>query len=188
MAFDYPEPVALGKPFSASLKWTYERVTTGSTYSFSANDKNQNIHVLSSYSITAPEVVHRYKKEPFLIKAKFFDKDKKLLKGGQLLVQCFLIGPNGEGVKLLMQDDGNHPDEIPSDGIYTGIHYFENEENPQGLWTYYVIAQDINHAQPDMTPEEAAQIIGGMVVTHQLVITFDEDECPLIPDGNVQVF
>ena len=32
-----------------------------------------------------------------------------------------------------------------------------------------------------------AQIIGGMVLTHQLVVTFDQDECPLVPDGHVMV-
>jgi hypothetical protein len=50
-----------------------------------------------------------------------------------------------------------------------------------------VIAQDVNNAQPDMSPEDAAQIIGGMVLTNQLVITFDQDECPFVPDGFVNV-
>lgn len=50
-----------------------------------------------------------------------------------------------------------------------------------------MIAQDVNNAGTDMTPEEAAQIIGGMVLTNQLVITFDDDECPVVPDGHVMV-
>jgi len=186
-SFIYPEPIALGKPFAAGLKWEYKRVTTGKTYTYSAKDMNTNVHVLSNYKISAPEVVHCYKKEPFLIHGEFYDSDDNQLKGNELLVQCFLVGPQGEYRKIVMQDDGIHPDEKPSDGVYTGIYYFEREEKPQGIWTYYVIAQDINNAQPDMTPEEAAQIIGGMVVTHQLVLTFDEDECPFIPDGHVNV-
>lgn len=36
----------------------------------------------------------------------------------------------------------------------------------------YVLAQDINTAQPDMTPEQQAQIIGGMLLTHQVTIDF----------------
>ena len=189
MSFHYPEPVALGRPFAAGLKWEYTRVTTGATYSFAASDVSNNVHVLSNYKITAPEIIHsfyRYK-EPFVVRAEFFDKDEKQFKGGQLLVQCFLVGPNGEYRKFRLQDDGIPPDEKPSDGIFTGFYDFSRDESPQGLWLYYVIAQDINNADPDMTPEEAAKIIGGMVVTHQLTITFDEDECPFVPDGHVQV-
>ncbi len=187
MSFVYPEPVALGKPFAAGLNWEYTRVTTGKTYTYSASDMNTNVHVLSNYRISAPEVVRGYRKEPFLIQAEFFNQEGKQLRGGELFVQCFLIGPNGEYRKIQMQDDGISPDKKPSDGTYTGIYFFANEEKPEGIWTYYVIAQDVNNAQPDMSPEEAAQIIGGLVVTHQLVITFDEDECPFVPDGHVNV-
>jgi hypothetical protein len=188
LAFIYPEPIALGKPFKAGLKWDYTRVTSGpASYTYSASDTNTNAHVLSNYRISAPEVIHYYQREPFLIKAEFFDKDGRQLKGNQLFVQCFLVGPNGEYRKILMQDDGIYPDEKPSDGTYTGIYHFEADKNPRGLWTYYVIAQDINNANPDMKPEEAAKIIGGIVLTHQLVITFDEDECPFVPDGHINV-
>jgi len=38
-----------------------------------------------------------------------------------------------------------------------------------------------------MEPEEAAKIIGGMVLTHQLTINFDAGECPLVADGHVQM-
>jgi hypothetical protein len=38
-----------------------------------------------------------------------------------------------------------------------------------------------------MTPDQAAQIIGGMVLTHQLSITFEGGTCPLVPDGHVHV-
>ena len=85
----------------------------------------------------------------------------------------------------MLQDDGALPDEKPSDGIYTGRLHFS--QSSAGLWRYFVIAQDVNYATPDMQPEEAAQIIGGMVLTHQLVVTFDQDECPLVPDGHVMV-
>lgn len=87
-----------------------------------------------------------------------------------------------------MQDDGmaTSADKIANDGIYTGRHFFSAPDN--GMWTYFVIAQDINTAQPNMKPEEAAQIIGGMVLTNQLTITFNgDDECPLVPDGHVNV-
>jgi len=57
----------------------------------------------------------------------------------------------------------------------------------EGIWTFFVIAQDFNTAQPNMDPDEAAQIIGGMVVTHQLTINLGGGTCPLVPDGHVNV-
>lgn len=183
--FAYPEPIVLGKPFSVGLKWRYTRTTNANTYSFDASDLGQNIHVLSKYVITAPEVVYRH--EPFVVKAEFSDRNEKKLAGDQLLVQCFLIGPKGQYRSFTLQDDGIYPDDGASDGVYTGLYHFRIEKEGRGLWRYFVIAQDINNAQPDMSPEEAAKIIGGMVLTSQLVITFDEDECPFVPDGFVNV-
>ncbi len=183
--FKYLEPVALGRPFKIGLDWDYRRVTTGQNYNHSASDIQTNIHVLSEYKITAPENFYVYKKDLWIVNAEFKDENGERLHGNQLFVQCFLVGPNGEWDKIILQDDGVFPDEKPNNGVYTGVYGFNR--NQPGLWTYYVIAQDVNHAQPDMSPEEAAQIIGGMVVTHQLVIDFDSDDCPFVPDGHVLV-
>ncbi|MEW6125461.1 MAG: hypothetical protein AB1757_00240 [Acidobacteriota bacterium] len=183
----YPEPVALGRPFAAHAKWEYTRVTTGASYNYSVSETNNNIHTLSRYQITAPDVVRLYKRELFIVRAEFFDEEDRPLRGGDLFVQCFLVGPQGQFRSFGLQDDGINPDDKPSDGIYTGVYLFSREKDPRGLWKYFVIAQDINTAQPNMTPEEAAQIIGGMVVTHQLTISFTGGECPLVPDGDVNV-
>lgn len=185
--FKYLEPISTGTPFAVGLDWKYQRVTTGGTYSYSASDVQQNEHVLSGYEIDAPEVAYRHKRdENWIIKARFTDPGGTLLKGSQLFVQCFLVGPQGEWRQIQMQDDGLSPDEKASDGTYTGLYSFLREPS-EGLWRYFVIAQDVNNARTDMTPEEAAQIIGGMVLTNQLVITFDDDECPVVPDGHVMV-
>jgi hypothetical protein len=182
----YTEPVALGRPFQIDAKWKYERITTGGTYSHNPpTETNKNVHVLSRYDITAPDVIRGYKREPFVIKGSFFDAGDKTLTGADLFVQCFLVGPAGQWRKLVMQDHGVDPDDKPNDGVYTGMTYFGTGD--VGLWKYYVIAQDINHASPDMKPEEAAQIIGGMVLTHQLTLTFDEGTCEFVPDGHVNV-
>lgn len=84
-----------------------------------------------------------------------------------------------------MQDDGVGPDSNANDGVYTGRHFFSSKD--QGFWQIYVIAQDVNNAQSDMSPEDAAKIIGGMIVTHQLTITFEGGTCPVVPDGDVHV-
>jgi hypothetical protein len=50
-----------------------------------------------------------------------------------------------------------------------------------------VVAQDINNAKSNLTSEQQAQIIGGMVLTNQLTISFKGGQCPLVPDGHVNV-
>ena len=108
--------------------------------------------------------------------------------GDELFVQCILVGPNGQYVNVPMNDFGEAPDVTADDGWYTGRYYFAAaKEDATGLWSMYVIAQDINTAQPNMTPEQAAQIIGGMVVTHQLTIDFTGRNCKLVPDGKIRV-
>ena len=183
--FKYPEPVVTGTPFSVAVDWKYARTTDANSYTFAASDVGQNVHTLSNYVISAPEVAYRH--APWIVTGEFFDPDGQRLRGNQLLVQCFLAGPNGEYRKFTLQDDGLNPDDKANDGVYTGQFYFRGEKGVPGLWRYFVIAQDVNNAQPDMSPEDAAQIIGGMVLTKQLVITFDEDECPFVPDGFVNV-
>lgn len=177
----------LGNPFAVGLNWTYKRQTNVREYDFSASDVNQNQHVLSQYKIHAPNIIHEFKEEPWIVKAEFWDKNNEKLSGDELFVQCFLLGPIGQVLKLILQDDGVPPDENPNDGVYTAIHYFDRRSRPEGLWKYFVIAQDINNAQPDMTPEEAAKIIGGLVLTNQLTISFEGGTCKLVPDGYVNV-
>lgn len=185
---NYVEPVALGRPFSTGVAWTYTRITDVKTYSHSAEEVNQNIHVASHYEVTAPEFAVRDNPDlHWIVKARFSDADGKPFTGSDLFVQCFLVGPNGEWYRFYLQDDGNWPDDKPGDGTYSGTFNFRSVKAEKGLWVYYVIAQDVNTATPDMTPEEAAQIIGGMVLTHQLTISFTEDECRFVPDGHVMV-
>lgn len=186
--FSYPESVALGRPFVVEADWKYRRATDARSYDHAQRDAYKNIHVATAYEVSAPEVAVRANRDqPWIITARFRDADGELFKGEQLLVQCFLVGPNGQWHKAVLQDDGIWPDEAASNGTYSAYVNFRRFKAEPGLWTYYVIAQDVNHAQPDMQPEEAAQIIGGMVLTHQLTLSFTEDECPIIPDGHVMV-
>jgi hypothetical protein len=146
--------------------------------------------VVSRYDIKAPDVVRRYKREPFVVEARFTGPAGDLFRGEQLFVQCFLIGPAGQYERFTLQDGGIQPDEKSNDGVYTGVFQFASDkagDGDKGVWTFFVIAQDVNAAQADMSPEEAAQYIGGMVVTHQLTIDFTGGTCPLIPDGHVNV-
>lgn len=186
--FSYPEPVALGRPFVVGADWKYARETDANSYSYNQSDAFNNIHVASSYEVEAPEVAVRANRDlPWIVKARFRDAGSNLFKGEQLFVQCFLIGPSGQWHRYYLQDDGIWPDQAPNDGTYAAYVDFRRIKAQPGLWLYYVIAQDVNHAQPNMKPEDAAKIIGGMVLTHQLTLSFTEDECPIIPDGHVMV-
>ena len=190
IALAYPEPVATGRPFSVQAKWDYTRVTdAGTTYTYSVNETNQNTHVLSAYKIDAPNVVRAYRKEPFIIKGKFLGPTGEIFRADQLFVQCILQGTGaqtGRFVRFTMQDDGIDPDQDPADGVYTGRYIFDPEKD-RGLWMIFVIAQNVNIATPNMSPEEAAQIIGGQVLTHQLTIDFTGGTCPFVADGDVNV-
>lgn len=184
----YLEPVALGRPFSVGASWTYTRITDGATYEHAAEETHQNIHVLASYEITAPEFAVRDNPDlHWIVKARFLNAQGEPFRGADLFVQCLLVGPNGEWHRFYLQDDGIWPDDKPGDGIWCGRFDFRRARAEKGLWVYYVVAQDVNHATPDLTPEEAARIIGGMVLTHQLTISFTEDECRFVPDGHVMV-
>lgn len=187
LTYHYIEPIEFGKPFKIAGDWKYTRTTNASSYSHATTETQANVHLLSKYEINAPDTLLVYKREVFVIEAKFFDENDKQFVGDQLFVQCFLIGPSGQWRKIIMQDNGMplNADKKANDGIYTGRHFFST--NDKGIWTYFVIAQDINTAQPDMEPEEAAQIIGGMVLTNQLTISFDGGECKFVPDGHVNV-
>ena len=190
----YKENIALGQPFKVATRWDYTRNTTAASYSFHVDEENENMHVLSKYVINAPDVVRFYKKEHFNICAEFFGPDDRKYRGSDLFVQCFLIDPHGDSYRITLQDDGIDPDKEANNGVYCGTFDFSEvrdptgkEGDPRGTWLYFVIAQDMNTAQPDMKPEEAAQIIGGMVLTHQLTIDFNGGTCPLVPDGHVNV-
>jgi hypothetical protein len=188
LVFTYPDPVALGRPFAVQTKWEYTRTTTGGAYAHSVSETTTNIHVASAYKITAPDVHYLYHRDPWIVQAEIFDPDGNHFHGSDLLVQCVLAGSEGQYESFVMQDDGLGPDEKPNDGVYTGYFYFSQlEEDARGLWTYCVIAQDTNNAQAGMRPDDAAQTIGGMVLTHQLTLTFDGGVCPFVPDGHVNV-
>jgi hypothetical protein len=186
--YKYVEPVALGRRFKIGIAWEYKRVTTGNSYTYEVSEVNENQHVLKEYHVAAADVVRTYRREAWVVEAQFISESGKALRGPELFVQCFLAGPAGQFRSFTLQDDGVAVDQKANDGTYTGVYQFAFEQNPRGLWQYFVIAQDVNNANEKLAPEEAAKIIGGMVVTHQLTITLDPaSDCPFVPDGHVNV-
>ena len=129
-------------------------------------------------------MVRRYKREPWVVQAQFFGPDDQLFRGDDLFVQCLLVGPKGQYRVFVLQDDGIAPDKAARDGVYTGVYQFALEQDDaDGLWKFFVVAQDVNTAQPEMSPEEQAKIVGGMVRTQQLSITIGGGPAPSFPTG-----
>jgi hypothetical protein len=188
LEFHTIDDVTPGTPFKAGLDWRYTRETdSGATYDTTGSDVNENVHVLSHYEIDAPNIYHQHSREPWIVRGRFEGPSGHVYSGSDLFVQCFLCGPAGQYVVIPMLDDGQHPDRVASDGWYTGSYWFSRDKSPRGIWTYFVVAQDMNTASTDLTPDEAAQIIGGQVLTGQLTLTFSGGTCPLVPDGHVNV-
>jgi hypothetical protein len=171
----YVETIEFGKPFKVGVDWKYERVTkdmggTEKSYTYSESVVNANVHLLSRYEVNAPDVIRVYKKEPFIVRASFYGENDRLFEGSQLFVKCFLVrNDDSKWIDFIMEDNGSKPDVSRNDGVYTGIHYFDRSDG--GRWKIFVVAQDVNHANENMEPEDAAS--GGT--------------CPLVPDGDVEV-
>jgi len=187
----YIDSVEFGKPFKVGVDWQYERLTINrrgiqKSYSYIETTINSNVHLLSRYEINAPDVIKVYRKEPFIVKASFFDQNDRLYIGDKLFVKCYLVhSDESKGVDFILEDNGGKPDKTSNDGVYTGLHYFDATD--EGRWKVYVIAQDVNNAKEFMEPEEAAKIIGGIVLTNQMSISFGGGTCSLVPDGDVHV-
>src|SRR5262249_2351193 len=58
-----------GKAYPVDVEWTYERFTTGNTYSHSVAETQTNIHVAGDVEVDTPSVVQAF--SPLWVKAKF---------------------------------------------------------------------------------------------------------------------
>lgn len=194
--FAYPTGfVTAGTPYPVDVKWKYERVTTGNTYSFSASETQKNIHTNGGVEVVAPAVHHAFA-APLVIESLFKREDGKFFSGDDLYAFCLLRSPDDMYFLIALVDDGINADKKPNDGIYTGSIHLENvypvllkhKLRLEGLWRVYVFAQDVNGATPDMLPQIAAQQIGGFMVASAVQVKFDPMlPCPLQAQAAITV-
>lgn len=184
-----------GKPYPVDVKWEYQRTTTESTYTYSINETQQNIHVNGGVEVDVPSVHHAFSK-PLIIKARFKRENGSLFVGENLYAFSLLRSPDGMYFFLNLYDDGVEHDEEPNDGTFTGsIHMEEiyrillkHNLKLEGLWNVYVFAQNVNDATPDMLPQIAAKRIGGFMIASGLNLTFDPTlPCPLEAQATITV-
>lgn len=193
MKVRYPVAPTLGTPYPIEGDWTYERTTTARTYGHSASDRRQNQHYLKAYEVKAP-AVHDRAKGPLRVCARFQRPDGSYFKGGEAYVTAVLVSTYGATRRFQLRDDGLSLDEKADDGWYCGGYTFRRgKEDHQvgyvdrpGSWYLFVIAQDTNTVADGTDPFTAAHTIGGVVLTDQLKLDFDQP-CKLDHDAAIQV-
>lgn len=189
-----PDAPNAGKPYTADVKWTYTRVTTGETYEYSVDETQTNVHVSDAVEVETPPTVHPFK--PLWVRAKFHRNGESLFKGSELYAFALFRSPGGLYFVVPMTDDGLGFDPRANDGVYAGSLDLEKAYrlliqyhlDVYGTWRVYVFAQDVNQTKPGTAPEIAAQHIGGFFVASAIAITFDPSlPCPLSAQSTITV-
>jgi hypothetical protein len=189
-----PDAPNAGKAYTADVKWTYTRLTTGKTYEYSVSETQTNVHVSDGVEVETPAIVHPFK--PLWVRSKFHKSGPDLFKGSQLYAFALFRSPDSHYFVVPMSDDGLEFDPGANDGIYAGsldlekAYRFLLKYNSEvyGVWRVYVFAQDVNLTKPGTPPEIAAQHIGGVFVASAISITFDPSlPCPLSAQGTITV-
>jgi hypothetical protein len=189
-----PDAPNAGEPYTADVKWTYTRFTTGKTYEYSVNETQTNVHVSDGVEVDTPATVHPF--APLWVRSKFHKKGPALFKGSELYAFSLFRSPGGLYFVVPLTDDGIGFDPGANDGIYAGSLDLERayrlllryKLDVYGVWRVYVFAQDVNQTKPGTAPEIAAQHIGGFFVASAISIAFDPSlPCPLKAQGIITV-
>jgi hypothetical protein len=200
-----PQAPNAGHPYTADVKWTYTRFTTGRTYNHSVTETQTNIHLSDGVEVEVPATVAAHL-GPYTIarsfnslwvRGKFRRTGADLFRGPELYAFAVFRSPNGLSFLVPMTDDGLGFDPAANDGVYAGsldleeayrVIFRETGDDVYGLWRVFLYAQDVNLTKPGMPPEIAAQTIGGFFVSSALTLTFDPSlPCPLTAHGTITV-
>ncbi|SDR62407.1 hypothetical protein SAMN05444161_0411 [Rhizobiales bacterium GAS191] len=193
-AWTLPEAPNAGKPYPADVKWTYERFTTGNSYTHSVAETQTNVHVAGNVEVDTPNVVHAF--NPLWVKAKFSKSGGAFFTGTDLYAFALFQAPQGLFFVVNLTDDGLGFDDTANDGVYAGGLNLETArklllsegEDVYGVWRVFVFAQDVNLTKPGTPPQIAAQHIGGFFVASAIEITFDPSlPCPLKAQAAITV-
>lgn len=189
-----PEAPTAGAPYTADVHWTYQRFTTGATYSHSVTETQVNIHTAGPVETELPDVVHAF--GSLWLRARFRRPDSSLFSGADLYTFAIFQAPGGLDIVIPLTDDGLEFDPGANDGTYAGRLSLEavrklllsQGQDVFGVWRIFVFAQDVNRTKPGTPPEIAAQHIGGFFVASAIQITFDDSlPCPLKAQATITV-
>jgi len=195
--WEFEEPPNAGVAYKTRVKWRYDRITTGATYSYDVDEEQTNIHVVDNVEIDTPATV-THGDGWLWAKAKFRKPDGTLYAGPDLYTFCFFRSPGPDGLYFMepLLDDGRGHDAQAADGTYTAALNLEVAQrylakqglDEEGLWRVYIYAQEVNRTAPGTAPAVAAQTIGGNFVASAVSITFDPTlPCPLKSQATINV-
>lgn len=192
----YDQAPNAGVPYTTHVAWTYERRTTGATYTFEVEEDRTNIHVVDDVEIDTPANVHNG--GLLWAEAKFTKPGGALFAGPELYTICFFKSPGPDGLyfQVPLVDDGRGRDTKAGDGVYTASLSLELAQRQllkqgleaEGVWRVFVYAQEVNLTKPGTPPLVAAQTVGGNFVSSAVSITFDPSlPCPLKSQASITV-
>ncbi len=124
-----------------------------------------------------------------VLEARFYRNASRKLKGDELYVSAMLLSPSGHMRLVRLRDEKN-------DGVYVArfvpaevaAGWALKAEHIRGDWRAYVLAQDVNDADPSMDPAEAATHIGSFPVHTPFKIHIKPNPtCPEPADAIVTV-
>ena len=189
-----PEAPNAGRPYTADIKWTYERFTTGGSYQHAVSETQVNIHVAGPVETDTPAVVQAF--EPLWVRASFRRDNDTVFRGNELYAFALFQAPQGLYFVEPLVDNGLGFDPGANDGVYAASLDLKRAwrlllkygQQVVGNWRVFVFAQDVNLTKPGTPPEIAAQHIGGMFVASAIELTFDPSlPCPLKAQANILV-
>ncbi|WP_426077710.1 choice-of-anchor X domain-containing protein [Janthinobacterium sp. PSPC3-1] len=189
-----PEAPNAGRPYTADIKWQYERFTSGGTYQHAVSETQVNIHVAGPVETDTPAVVQAF--EPLWLRASFQRENNDLFRGNELYAFALFQAPQGLYFVQPLVDDGLGFDPGANDGVYAASLNLKEAyrlllkygQQVVGTWRVFVFAQDVNLTKPGTPPEIAAQHIGGMFVASAIELTFDDSlPCPLKAQASIVV-
>jgi hypothetical protein len=194
LKINYPVAPSPGLNYPIEGQWRYVRTTSANSYTFGASDERKNLHFLKTYEVQAP-AVHDRRKGPLKVCARFQKPDGSYYRGKELYVSAVLVSTYGANRRFELNDHGMHLDEKANDTWYCGGYSFrrandqhrkpEDQDLP-GDWYLFVFAQDVNTVVQGTAPFDAAQVIGGFLLTSQLELNFNQP-CQLNHDAVIHV-
>ncbi|EXK24265.1 hypothetical protein FOMG_18992 [Fusarium oxysporum f. sp. melonis 26406] len=195
--------ITFGDSFGGFIDWVYKRaLDSGRVLEHNvAKEPFKNVHLLDSYKVDVDWAYHddgiymHNRRRTLYISASFVkhpshrnltktsgSTDKTMFIGPELYVIAILISDKGQRVVLELRDDGAQTGKSqPNSGVYVvstpGIRFEE------GNWYLFVVSQDTNTVIEGTEPRIAAKTIGGLVLTNQYSLRFDQEPCQLDHDA-----
>ncbi|MBZ0147688.1 MAG: hypothetical protein K8F62_09135, partial [Pseudorhodoplanes sp.] len=162
-----PDEMRAGTAFKVGATWRYiAKLSSGREVDLDVSETQSNPHI-AAWQFDAPKEVREW--SPIIVQVQGTRPDGSVYKGDELYGYAIFISPKREkSFRVPLLDDGIRFDKAANDGWYSaGIMLEElvGRHGPfehLGEWHVQFVIQNVNDANPQMPPLEAATHIGGM--------------------------